>query len=173
MNQSTNQPEYRRTNGFSSGVAQRAATARKRTNKEADKHADSRKNPLPCGRGSLGRLGKIGKIGNGGFFKMDVKMTSKNISACTPKIYGFWKLSQLFRIVPNRSELFRFVPNCSESFRFVPFCSVSFRFCSESFPRHGESSLRYDLRRVLGWRFGVRWCRILPDTFADTFERGF
>ncbi len=57
---------------------------------------------------------------------MGVKMTSKIVTAYTPRICGFWKLSQLFPIVPNRSELFPIVPNRSESFRIVPFRSVSF-----------------------------------------------
>ncbi len=73
-------------------------------------------------------LGRLGKIGNGGFFKMGVKMTSKTATACPPRICEFWKLSQLFPIVPIRSHSFPFVPNCSESFRIVPNRSVSFRF---------------------------------------------
>ncbi len=61
---------------------------------------------------------------------MGVKTTSKYANPYTPRICEFWKLSQLFPIVPNRSHSFPIVPNRSELFRIVPFRSVSFRKCS-------------------------------------------
>ncbi len=74
-----------------------------------------------------GALGRLGKIGNDGFFKMGEKMTSKYANPYRPRIYEFWKLSQLFPFVPNRSHSFRIVPNRSQSFRIVPNRSESFR----------------------------------------------
>ncbi len=82
---------------------------------------------------------------------MGVKTTPKIVTACTPRSYEFWKLSQLFPVVPNRSESFRIVPNCSQSFRIVPFRSVSFRFVPQRGPRRvlaesSQSPTDYGLR---------------------------